>query len=145
MADLLEHLNQANHNEQCANEILAQIPQFRDWAITSSFYSAVHLAEAMFTSVQEIGHSESARDRASNEELHRYRSRKVLELARPAYTNYRKLHEASQNVRYLAGAIPGGQRFSLSYYSANDVDSMVHVELPQIRSDFQAATGINLS
>lgn len=145
MADLLEHLNQANHNEQCANEILAQIPDFRDWAITSAFYSAVHLAEAVFTSIPEIGHSEVAQDRATNEEKHRYRSRKVREIARPAYTNYRKLQEASQNVRYLAQAVSGGQKFSLAYYSQPDVIDMVQAELPQIRSELQSATGVNLS
>ena len=62
----MSHIDQANHNEQCAQFLIDDSPQFRDWAITAAFYSAVHLAEASFSTRSDIGHSATAKDRGKD-------------------------------------------------------------------------------
>ncbi len=139
MASLVEHVAQAKHNLLCATKSL-QDGECRDWTITAAFYSAVHFAEAGFTSI-DVGHSES--NRPQNEEHHAYRGRLVREkYGDTCYRSYRKLQEASYNVRYLAlwSSRPG---VGLDYYSQADARKFVEQELPLIRREIQART-INL-
>ncbi|MBP8972983.1 MAG: hypothetical protein KBH93_03840 [Anaerolineae bacterium] len=136
MADLISHIEQARHNEECANFLLENAPEFRDWAITAAFYAAVHLVEACFTSRRDIGHTETARDRAQDEEKHRYRARKVRELARGAYDSYKDLYEASSNVRYLTKPI--------EYYDQEAAQKFVRKHLLNVRTELEKAFGLNL-
>ena len=144
MADLLAHVEQARHNETCANLILATDVNARDWAITAAFYSAVHLVEAGFTTMHNIGHSEMAADRGKRG-LHKYREDKMLGVSRPAYDSYRKLSNASYNVRYLPSTAPGGSLFALLYYKEPEVRKMLEVYLPTVRSELERALGVRLS
>ena len=52
MADLADHINQAKHNEACAAHLLSE-KTYRDWAITATFYAAVHFAESAFNSIEQ--------------------------------------------------------------------------------------------
>jgi hypothetical protein len=143
VADLIDHIHQAQHNEECANFLIRDKPNYRDWAITAAFYAAVHLVEACFTSRGDIGHTEMAQDRG-NKEMHQYREDKVRELARPAYNSYRKLREASRFVRYIAKD-KAGHRFALDYYDKNAAHKLITIDLPNIRTELAKAFGINLS
>lgn len=136
MADFIAHITQAKHNERCANYLLENAPEFRDWAITAAFYAAVHLVEACFTSRHDIGHTETALDRAQDEEKHRYRARKVKELARGAYDSYKGLYEASSNVRYLTKPI--------EYYDQEAARKFVRKHLLNVRTELEKAFGLNL-
>lgn len=136
MADLISHIEQARHNEKCANYLLENAPEFRDWAITAAFYAAVHLVEACFTSRRDIRHTEIAPDRARDKEKHRYRARKVKELARGAYDSYRGLYEASSNVRYLTKPI--------EYYDQEAAHKFVRKHLLNVRAELEKAFGLNL-
>jgi hypothetical protein len=142
MADLIAHIEQANHNEECSNFLLANRMEARDWAITAAFYAAVHLVEACFTAVGDIGHTEAV---CADEEPHAYRKRKVLELADPAYESYKKLYNASYHVRYLPRTAPGGSRFALRYYGPEDARRFVAQDLPEVRRQLALAFGLNLS
>ncbi|MEW6579651.1 MAG: hypothetical protein AB1435_10705 [Chloroflexota bacterium] len=138
MADLISHIEQARHNEKCANYLLENAPEFRDWAITAAFYAAVHLVEACFTSQGDIGHTETALERrAKDEEKHRYRARKVKELAHGAYDSYRGLYEASSNVRYLTKPI--------EYYDEEAARKFVRKHLFNVRTELEKAFGLNLT
>ena len=141
MPDLITHIGQAVHNERCARFILGQNSDYRDWAITAAFYAAVHLVEACFTTKPDIGHTESARDRGKTEQ-HRYRSNKINELAQPAYASYRKLHIASQRLRYLAMRSP---HIATDFYSVDDARQLIEGELPKVQQELEKAFGINLS
>jgi hypothetical protein len=143
VSDLLSHIEQANHNENCAKHLLTQPKApFRDWAITAAFYCAVHLAEACFSTRNDIGHTDTAPDRGS-EEKHHYRSRKIRELAsKSAYQSYRKLSEASYHVRYLAMTNKDRQTI-LEYYGAKEARQLVG-SLPEIRAELQSTFGIKL-
>jgi hypothetical protein len=144
VTDLVSHIEQAKHNEKCAYFLMEKAPEFRDWAITAAFYAAVHLVEACFTSRSEIGHTEVAQDRASNEEKHRFRSRKVRELANNAYPSYRKLFEASYNVRYLTKSSSGGQQSAIQYYDEAAARKLVHEDLVKVRTELEKAFELNL-
>lgn len=136
MADFIAHITQAKHNERCANYLLENAPEFGDWAITAAFYAAVHLVEACFTSQRDIGHTETALDRAQDEEKHRYRARKVKELARGAYDSYKGLYEASSNVRYLTKPI--------EYYDQEAARKFVRKHLLNVRTELEKAFELNL-
>jgi predicted HD phosphohydrolase len=140
VADLLEHLTQAKHNLDCAAKFIRDT-QCRDWAITAAFYSAVHFAEAGFTAT-DIGHSDAKRPQ--DEEPHAYRERLVREkYGDICYKSYRKLRNASYNVRYL----PDWRTrlgTGLDYYSQTDAEKFLTIELPQVRQEIQKAASVNL-
>lgn len=144
MADLVDHVRQAAHNEACAKFLLHDKPEYRDWAITAAFYSAVHLVEACFSTMQEIGHTETADDRADDEGKHQFRERKVRELARGAHKSYRKLREASYNVRYIPKVAAGGGQVALDYYDEQAARLFIERDLSTIRMELQSAFGIRL-
>jgi hypothetical protein len=141
MADLVDHIAQAKHNFECASKFLIDT-QCRDWAITAAFYAAVHFAEAGFTTT-DIGHSETGRPQ--NEDPHAYRQRQVLnKYGDDCFKSYRKLREASYNVRYLALWSDNRPGTGLDYYSQADATRLVTVELPAIRQKIQLAIHVNL-
>jgi len=130
MADLLDHVKQANHNEQCAKLILKTSTLYRDWAITSAFYTAVHLAEACFTTRHDIKPPQGS-------DLHKFRSDTIRKEAPRAFPIYRELRDACWNVRYLTGKQPWS-----TYYKASDVQDMVDDKLPKLRTELAKAFGI---
>jgi hypothetical protein len=143
VADLISHIDQAKHNEKCANLLLNNAPEFRDWAITAAFYAAVHLVEACFSSRSDIGHTEKAPDRGKTQE-HVYRLNKVKALAGSrAFRSYQKLFNASLDVRYLTKS-SRGRLTAVDYYDDAAVRSLVQVTLPEVRTELEEAFGLNL-
>jgi hypothetical protein len=136
--DLPAHVAQAKHNEQCANFLLIQEhARYRDWAITAAFYAAVHLAEACFTTIPKTARTGSAADLA-DEGKHTYRQRKIKELAFPAWRSYRKLQDASYNLRYLA------RSDWRAYYNAEAARLLIQDHLPRVRFELERAFGVVL-
>lgn len=126
MADIIEHIWQARHNEECAQFILSTEPKYRDWAITAAFYAAIHWAEACFTTLPTQTDSEKSSE-ANEENAHRRRAIKVQN-AVPGVTfkKYRKLQNACWNVRYL------GQGLWQKLYTLKDAQDLVNT-VPEIR------------
>ena len=141
MADFIDHVGQAKHNLSCAKKFLDD-NRCRDWAITAAFYSALHFVEAGFT-ITNIIHTDL--NRPQNESPHTFRMREIKnEFGKKCWFSYRKLFDASYNVRYLAlWNSKTGE--ALSYYSQNDVKSFIENELGVIRREIQTISGLDLS
>jgi len=138
VADLISHIEQAKHNEKCAVFLIDTAPKYRDWAITAAFYAAVHLVEACFTTQKAIGHTESAPDRG-NQEKHSYRIKKIRHLAPDAYKSYKRLFDASYNVRYLNNSGSHGLTSAAQYYSEATVRKLVKEHLSVVRTELEKA------
>lgn len=137
MADLLDHIKQAKHNQGFAEQLdRDQGLRHWDWLITIAFYSAIHYVEAFFVTTS-IGHTEKA---CRNENQHSFRQQTVRTfLGHNCWKSYRKLQDASYYVRYLAHAIskqkPG---IAVTYYSRRDASDMLKLELKNIREAVEA-------
>jgi hypothetical protein len=130
MANLLDHLNQAEHNESFAAQLDGD-PDLRywDWLITVAFYAAVHYVEALFFVHREIGHTETA---CPDLDRHAFRARKVKDLlGTKCWRSYRKLQDSSYNVRYLDLAKP--TKIAVQYYSRNDAKNMYSTHMAKVR------------
>jgi hypothetical protein len=149
VADLVAHIQQANHNERCANYLIAQsAAAFRDWAITAGFYAAVHLAEASFVGHAEIEKAwkEVTGSDPTGGKRHQFRSQIIRQYASDdVYKRYTKLSTASYHVRYLAKHDVKGTQIGPQYYSVADVAKFVKEDLPRIRVELQKAFGTRLT
>ncbi|MGD0877787.1 MAG: hypothetical protein ABSA01_06535 [Anaerolineales bacterium] len=140
MADFIDHLHQALHNLDCAKRFVANSND-RDWAITAAFYSAVHFAEAGFISTDVI-HSELKCPQGITP--HKFREEKVKEkFGITCYRSYRKLINASYNVRYLPMAF-SRTGMALDYYSQDDAKRFIDADIPIIINEIQLATNMKL-
>lgn len=142
MADLIEHLKQAQHNASCAAKLLNE-KVYRDWAITATFYAAIHFAEAGFTTT-DVVHSENKG--SQSESPHDVRERLIRDkFGQACWRSYRKLREASRNVRYLPNWQTKTGATALDYYQHADAEKFLKVDLPLIREEIQKTTKINLT
>ena len=132
MADFLQHLWQAKHNEQSAAYILQTRAEFRDWAITCAFYSVLYYAEACFTTRSSIVAPKNTRD------LHLFRSETIRREAPLAHYRYTRIQIACWNVRYLA---KGPWQ---NMYNLDNSLHYVNFELPRCREELERAFGVNL-
>lgn len=93
MSSVVDHIQQAGHNQEVLEHLLTQDPVPYDWVTTVGFYKSVHLIEALF--VEDSGkHSTSHGDR--KQELtgkNRYTQ---------IYRHYAPLYRAARVARYLA-------------------------------------------
>jgi hypothetical protein len=143
VADFIDHIRQAKHNQECATAIMTHMPKFRDWAITATFYAAVHLAEAGFTRVS-VQHSDVTKP--SNENPHDYRQRMVKDnFGNDCWKRYRKLRIASQTVRYLADWQSNPGKEGMDYYSEAGAEKFLKEDLPYLTVEIGKITGTNLS
>lgn len=141
MAEFIDHLNQAKHNLSCAQKFLKD-PSCRDWSITATFYSAVHFAEAGFTATPVL-HTEQTNN--SDMGAHAYRSNMVNKhFGKDCWKSYRKLVDASYNVRYL-GLWKSKIGGALTYYSPEDVKNFIEKDLSLVRREIQSSVKLDLS
>ncbi len=91
MASTKEHRDKAEHNEFLVTSL--QNP-FWDWAVTGTFYAAVHYVEAYFSKNKPPIHSTSHKDRDSR--IQRDQKLKAV------YNSYRELQNESRDARYSA-------------------------------------------
>lgn len=131
MANWDNHLKQAQHNERLAAQMEAN-PDLKhwDWLITIAFYAAVHYVEAAFFFTN-IGHTEQA---CQDGDMHAFRARNVqVHLDKDSWKSYRKLQNASYNVRYLALAQQQPTDIAIHYYSLADAKQFFTTHLAQVR------------
>jgi hypothetical protein len=139
MADYYDHIRQAEHNEALGEILATQLQRYRDWLITVSFYAAIHYVEADFAEDPVIKHSETSK--WEGETPHDCRQRLVKrKYGRDCWKSYRKLREASRDVRYLARAIPPRRKpgTALDYYTQQDAEYFFRHHLKVVR---EAAMG----
>jgi len=134
MADFLEHLWQAKHNQQFATSTLTTRPDFRDWAITSAFYSALHYAEACFSTRRDIPTPNI------DENLHAFRLQLIKYEAPRAQGPYRRLQNACWDVRYMTTRIRWTE-----IYTVEKARELVTGDLPRCREELERAFGVNLA
>jgi hypothetical protein len=137
LADLPAHIKQAKHNQACASFLLVD-PQsaFRDWAITTAFYAAVHYAEACFTTC-DIGHTPEGAN------AHAMRAAEIRTRASKAWVSYRKLQTASYELRYLAGTLEAIQTWQ-SVYTDESARRLVQRDLEIVKVELAKAFGVSL-
>lgn len=138
MANLLDHLEQAKHNESFAAQLDADPGlQHWDWLITVAFYAAVHYVEALFFMHSDIVHTQSA---CTGHDKHAFRASKVKDLlGTGCWRSYRKLQTSSYNARYLAFAQPA--KIAVQYFSRDDAKRMYSVNLSNVRNAVLAELG----
>ena len=122
MANWDNHLRQAEHNKNLAAQLETDSNlRHWDWLITIDFYSAVHYVESAFF-FTDIVHTETA---CQDGDKHAFRSQNVRKhLGNECWRSYRKLQQASYNVRYLALANAQPTDIAIKYYSLNDAKNM---------------------
>jgi len=132
MANLPDHLQQAEHNESFAAQLYQDGHlQHWDWLITVCFYAAVHYAEALFFACSAFVHTESVPD---GKDRHAFREKGVLDiLGRNCYKSYRRLRLSSHDVRYLGRSKQRPGQIAINYYSLDDARKMYDSVLPSVR------------
>jgi hypothetical protein len=90
LPDQQVHLRKATENETLASQLDLSKPSAPNWAITMSFYSAVHYVEAYFFK------------RGKNYRLHTERGSAIRRDGRikDIWRQYSRLQDASENARY---------------------------------------------
>lgn len=136
-----DHLEQAIHNQKLAEKLLrtltSQKPktiEYKDWAITIAFYSAVHLVEAYLDKTKGLHTDEEA----SKEEMtaHSYRVHFVgKEFNKQIYTAFKTLFNYSLTMRYLQKSdrvVTRGR-----WLADIDVTNLVTIELRYLRNEIE--------
>ncbi|MFP4052952.1 MAG: hypothetical protein ACLFV7_03710 [Phycisphaerae bacterium] len=85
-----DHIRQWRHNRRFIRTIE---PEFPDWAVTATFYAALHAVDAVFKS-----------DNLQGITSHQARNQTLIHTSRYAniWQNYQPLYGLSRTVRYLA-------------------------------------------
>lgn len=142
MADLVDHINQAKHNAACAAHLLGG-KTYRDWAITATFYAAVHFAEAAFNSLPDVRHSET--QGISPDSPHDVREKLIRDkFGEACWKSYKKLRQASNNVRYLASWRSMRTGTALDYYQPADAEKFLSEDLTRVKSEIQKVVKVKL-
>lgn len=89
MPDKAQHINQAQHNEAFYQTIDRTV--YNDWAVTATFYAALHYVDAFLA--QTAGIHPGAHD------VRDPRVQRVAQL-RPLWNYYHRLKNRSRNARY---------------------------------------------
>ncbi len=131
MADYIDHINQAEHNEEFCRLILKQLPNYWDWLITASFYAAIHYIEADFSQDPTIRHTEQCTP--EDVSIHTQRERLVgNKYSKDCFKAYRKLRQFSRDVRYLALRNTG---IGTDYHSKSDALKCLNEYLVLIKQE----------
>lgn len=134
-ADFIAHINQGHHNYRCAKSL--SVTPYQDWAITAAFYAAIHFAEACFTT------RGGYEDINQLDEKHYVRLERVRRESKDAYHDYRKLYNASKNVRYLIGSQAESGKLASEFYNSRDVITFVK-SVDNIIEALQTTFGVEL-
>lgn len=93
------HLAQAKHNDEFANRLIEGDEDVYDWAITATFYSALHYLEAW---LMKSGVNVIQEARVKGKSPHSIRSQKVADMLPPDIAKlYVALQRQSELCRYL--------------------------------------------
>lgn len=127
---------QASRNKRLAQQLISDLghpeSSFKEWAVVTTFYTAVHLVEADLTTDAAIGHSETSRPTKFRASIHEWRDNLVMQKHRAIWVNFRKLRNESNVARYLStSGGPIGQPVE-DYFSESDVVAFMTNDLTRI-------------
>lgn len=134
----MDYINQAKHNKACASE-LAQTGRYKDWAVTATFYSAIHYVEA---GLEWMRRSHPNKNCPAGVSIHDVREAIVKSMFRNCYYQYRDLRIASQNARYLQDNVAGS---ASSYFTQAAVNEFITVNLQQVQNEVERVAKCSLS
>lgn len=113
------HISQAKHNKETAKNILKNNYPFHDWAITCSFYAALHFFEAnLYRSCATHSEQEAA---YYNITPHTYRNNFIMRNHSLIYSKWKELYSASLIARYLTDI----SKPAFKYFSINDASELL--------------------
>ena len=137
---MLAHLWQARRNEKLAKQLLHDL-DYKEWAVTVTFYSGLHYVEASFTQIPTIGHSETSMPTSWNKSIHSWRENLIISNFPSIHSNYRKLQNSSMIARYLSSStIPSLDRPAEDFFDKTDVDNFINRDLGKIKNKLGIAT-----
>jgi len=130
-----QKLNHAKHNEDACNYLI-EAGNFRDWVVTTAFYSALHYIEYELFPLQDGGNQYESFPlyyrnvlvpNAIKEELEINKHEALIGLVKDKlahiYANYKWLHDSCMNARYnrytVSRTISKKARISLSEIKKN--------------------------
>lgn len=119
MADFNSHLLQAEHNSRVACALLNR-PDHRDWAITVTFYCALHLITAGLIHLNE------------NPDSHHKCKLLIQQKFKSCFRPYSNLFDASWKVRYIRDYCGSDDKPSCAYYNQQDAKEFYMVDLEKI-------------
>jgi len=128
------HLWQAGRNEKLARRLLSELG-YKEWAVTVTFYSALHYVEAAFSQIASIEHSETSMPVGWPKSIHAWREDLIFHNFASIHNTYRKLGNSSMLVRYLSntsGGMPIGQPAE-DFFSDDDVGKFIDRDLDKIK------------
>lgn len=131
MASQVDHLDQAEHNEEFAKSLTVSTPiPYRDWVEIAAFYSAVHYVEAYYDGVHGK-HSEKQQSLSNVRSVHEFRVNMVKKyLSTTAATAYIKLYRTSKMLRYLETVGTRG-----SWLTDDDTKGFVDADLAAVKQE----------
>ena len=131
---MLAHLWQARRNEKLAKQLLDEL-DYKEWAVTVTFYSGLHYVEASFAQIPTIGHSETSMPTSWNKSIHSWREDLIIRNFPSIHSNYRKLQNSSMIARYLSNStIPFLDRPAEDFFDKTDVDNFINRDLGKIKN-----------
>ncbi len=111
MPNKKSHLSQAEHNKKFINALKLIDTDYTDCAVTSLFYSALHLVEAYFAGKYDKHHT-----------LHMNRDSSVSICLPHCYDDYQLLKLVSEEARYK------GMKFTAKDFSDRIIPSFENIE-----------------
>lgn len=131
---MLAHIWQARRNEKLAKQLLDDL-DYKEWAVTVTFYSGLHYVEASFTQIPTIGHSETSMPTNWTKSIHSWREDLIIRNFPSIHSNYRKLQNSSMIARYLSSStIPSLGRPAEDFFDKTDVDKFINRDLGKIKN-----------
>ena len=109
MAEKQVHIKQAKHNENLCRELVVHPMDYKDWALTTVFYVAIHYAEAALATKGE--HIKGGGGHGKREVLCKEHFRNIVK-------DLKELRRISEQVRYL---ILSPEKVGSDYYEEETV------------------------
>lgn len=128
----MAHLWQAGRNEKLAQLLLSEL-DYKEWAVTVTFYSALHYVEAAFSQDASIEHSETSMPSGWTKSIHAWREHLIFISFSSIYNAYRKLSNSSMIVRYLSSSGTSIGQPAEDVFSDDDVGNFINRDLDKIK------------
>ena len=113
--------------------------EYKEWAVTVTFYGALHYVEAGLSQIAGIEHSETSMPPGWTKSIHAWREDLVFTHFSNVYQEYRKLSNASMITRYLwSGGAPGVRGTPIGqpaedFFADDDVGKFINRDLDRIK------------
>ncbi len=131
MADTQIHEQQAKHNYLFLKSFIGK-SDFRDWQVTVSFYTALHITECQLNKLNPKWRESLIE--LDHRGIHAWQETCISKAFRDIYGSYRLLHEKSETARYLRGS--AGNKIAKDILTKSDVKELIEIHLKKIIDKF---------